>query len=41
MGFLKERTSYRPTPAELALAWIFTAAAGLAAAAWLWTSCAR
>jgi hypothetical protein len=40
VGFLKEKTGYRPTPAEVRLAWVFTAAAGIAVAAWLWTSCA-
>lgn len=41
MGFLKEKTGYRPTSVELTLAWIITTAAGLGVAAWLWKSCAR
>ncbi len=33
MGFLKEKTSYRPTRSEIALAWVFTLAAA-AVVAW-------
>jgi hypothetical protein len=32
MGFLKEKSSYRPTRLEAVLAWIFTVAAGIALA---------
>ena len=35
MGFLKEKTGYRPTRTETALAWVFTGAAGLVVAAWI------
>jgi hypothetical protein len=41
VSFLKEKTRYRPTRTELALAWVFTAAAGVAVALWFWKSCAR
>ena len=34
MGLLKEKTTYRPTRLETALAWIVTVAAGVAVA-WL------
>ena len=40
MGILKEKSSYRPSPLETALAWVVTAASGIVAAwkilaAWL------
>ena len=35
MGFLKEKSAYRPTKVETVLAWIVTAAAGLVVAAFL------
>ena len=35
MGLLKEKTTYRRTGAEAALAWVFTGAAGVAVAWWI------
>ena len=36
MGLLKQKTTYRPTSVEVAFAWILTAGAGLAVAAYLY-----
>ncbi|GJM44363.1 MAG: hypothetical protein DHS20C21_12050 [Gemmatimonadota bacterium] len=38
MGLLKEKTKYRPTRAEVTLAWVFTAASGAVAAWWILTA---
>jgi hypothetical protein len=35
MGLLKEKSSYRPSPVEVALAWVLTGASGLAVAVYL------
>ena len=35
MGFLKEKSAYRPTPVEIAFAWILTTGSGLAVAVYL------